>query len=312
MVNKVLITGVSGLLGSYLLHHIRSMLGSQKVRGTWCTVQVANRSNALYNYHMDITNLTEVERIMYRYMPDVVIHCAAAASVDYCETQWIRSRAVNVDGTKNVMSVAKDIGAKFVFISSNAVYQGDAAPYNETDRCVPVNKYGWQKVTAEDVVLETLDDPLIVRPIMLYGWPCQLGRGNWVTKILKWIDGGATLYMVNDIITQPTYVGDVAESIWTLIELGQGGTWNVSSPDCMTLYDLAYHVVDVFETKYVDGQIVAVDSDYFPTIAPRPVNTTFDLVELNSLADEYPQYRGMLVPKGIVAGLTEMRIQRDR
>lgn len=292
MVGKrsVLITGASGLLGKYLIETAPSGIDAV---GTWFTSFMPN------GYRIDITDKVIVNRVFDRVRPHAVIHCAAIGSVDYCETHWQSAWDVNVEGFSNILEAAEAYRAKVVFVSSNAVYAGDAAPYTEESARIPVNRYGAMKREAEDLLLNYHRDYLIVRPIMLYGWPPVGGRSNWVTRVLESLRNENMTYIVDDTLTQPTYAEDCAKAIWCLLHTGKCGVYNIAGMDRMSLYDMAICVACAWG---LDGKSIhPVKSSFFKDLAPRPKDTTYDLTKLWDL--DIPEIR----PSGLVDGLERMK-----
>src|SRR2546422_1018982 len=90
----------------------------------------------------------------------------------------------NVIGTFNVLAACRRAGCRLVYVSTNAVFDGAAAPYREDDSVAPINKYGHLKVECERLVRETLGDAVIVRPILMYGWNHPTGRSNPATWLI--------------------------------------------------------------------------------------------------------------------------------
>ena len=272
---KILITGGSSLLGKYL---IQSQPEQHKVESTWYTNHVG-----LSMHQMDVTNKSQVNYVFDRARPDVVIHCAANGSVDYAEQNYQEVHQVNVEGVKNIILAAKDHLAKVVYVSSNAVYSGENPPYSEKSACNPVNAYGKIKRQAEREVMSLAKSWLIIRPFMLYGWPFNNGRKNWGEEIYSRLFRLQYTKLVNDTIWQPTYALDCAEAIWRLLE-NDKEIYNVASSERATLYTFGLKVAKVFD--FALDLIEPVSSDFFPSIAPRPKNTSYDLTKIKSLGIE--------------------------
>lgn len=287
---RVLVTGASGLLGRYLL---RTAPKNYNVSGTWCTTFIPS------GYRLDVTDKVAVERVWDKFQPSIVIHCAAMGSVDYCETHWQDAWNVNVLGTRYILKVAKQNRTKVVFISTNAVFDGENAPYSESDERCPVNRYGVLKAEAEDWVTKYVSRYLIIRPILLYGWPKTGGRGNWVTHTLDALCYSSRLHIVQDTVTQPTYVEDCANAIWGLLRLGKDGIYHIGGVNRVSLYDFVVRVAHIWN---LDEKLIwPVDSDFFKDMAPRPRDTTYDLKKLWDLNDE------TIRPSGVGYGLERMR-----
>ncbi len=265
---KVLVTGGTSLLGKYL--YITKPSNVQ-LESTWYTNFIMEHAG------LDITNRTQVHNLFNGLKPHVVIHCAAIGDVELAETDYQMVRGINVIGTQNVIRAAKRYDTKVVYISSNAVFSGNAPPYDEYDACDPINAYGKIKREAERLLIDRQDlDWLIIRPFMLYGWPYDGGRNNWGNTIVNKLKANETIKLVNDKVWSPTYARDTARAIWRLIEVGgDGEIYHVSSLDKATLYTFGLKVAKVY--GFDAGLIEGVPSSHFKTIAARPKDSTYNL-----------------------------------
>ena len=270
---RVLVTGGSSLIGKHLL---QSKPEDIILESTWYT----NPVPGLQMLHLDVSNKSQLAYVFERTKPDVVIHCAAVGSVDYTESHFTETRQVNVLGTENVLKASQDAKALFVYISTNAVFDGSSPPYDETHHRQPVNRYGSIKREAENLVMDSRNW-LIIRPFMLYGYPYQGGRGNWFTAILSLLSGGETAKLVNDTYWQPSLALDVAQAIWRLIELQVEGVYHVASDDRMSLYQFGLKVAEVW--GYDPALIQPIKSSNLKGIALRPVDSTFKLDKIHEL-----------------------------
>lgn len=288
---KVLVTGASGLLGGYLT---RIQKEDWEITGTWYTNMLPGD-----NLYLDITEWESVQEVFNAVEPTIVIHCAAQGSVDYCERHWDKAYDVIVRGVKYVVDAANIYGSRICFLSSNAVFDGEHPPYTENAPLNPINIYGQLKSDAEDVITDTAHQWMIVRPIMLYGYPRYGGRGNWATRTVTALRNGEKIRVVNDVVTQPTYAGELADTIVKLLDRGEKGVWNIGGDERGTLYEFAQAIRDVWGI-YDHGLLEPVSSDEFVDLAPRPKDTTYDMTKLR-------RYDKSLIPSGIRVGLEKMR-----
>lgn len=275
---KVLITGGSGLLGKSLKE---TKPVWAEIKSTWYTNFIA------CDYQMDVGNKSQVNYIFNMVKPDVVIHCAAIGSVDYAEQFFMGAREVNVLGVQNVARAAHNHKARFVFISSNAVFDGDNPPYAEGSERSPVNRYGKFKVEAEDRVME-LNNWLIFRPFMLYGHRYKNARPNWYNIIHDALTGHKELRLVNDVWWQMTEANSCAMAIWTLVEKSpQNQIYNIAADERITLYEFGMMMARVlaYENKH---QLKAIASAELTGLARRPVDTTYDLSKIHGLGIKLP------------------------
>ena len=257
-------------MGKYLLF---SKPDNVALDSTWYTNYIVGM------HHLDICNKSQVAYVFERAKPNIVIHCAAVGSVDYTENHYDETRQVNVLGTENLLKASRD--ALFVYISTNAVFSGNNPPYSEDDNRNPVNAYGRIKREAENVV-KMYRNWLIVRPFLLYGYPYQGGRGNWLTTILDRLSKGETVKLVDDTYWQPSLALDVAQAIWRLVQPDIAtGIYNVASDEPMSLYQFGLKVAS--EWGYDIGLIEPISSANLNLKAVRPVDTTFKLDKIHGL-----------------------------
>ncbi len=282
MALRVLITGANGLLGSHLL---RSM----------------DEKDEIHFSRFNILDRDDVRMAMGYFKPDTVIHCAAEGRVDFAESNYQAAFDLNVTGTQNLLMAARQYKAHFVFISSNAVFDGSKAPYHEYSPQKPINKYGWTKRDAEDLVDDYEHQSTIIRPIMLYGWPVHGSRGNFVTRVLEDLNAGKEVRAAQDIFTQPTYALDCAEAIWAIAknESREARTVNVASKEKMSLFKFAREIAMTFELN--PQLVIPVNSSDLEGLAPRPADTTFDVSRLERLG---------LTMKPPIHGLLNMKKER--
>lgn len=286
---KIAITGSKGLLGKYLIKEQPAYIFEG--------VALSNKYDVveLPRNILDVSNFAKVLEVLFKIQPDIIIHCAANGDVDNVESN--SSQAVQTDllGTINLMNYCEKLDCKLITLSSNAVYDGDNPPYNEDSKRHPINFYGKIKSLADDVIMNSKCDWLIVRPILMYGWSDT--RDNWVTRIIRDLKKGNKLKLVTDSFTQPVYARDVARVIWHLIKLDKWKeVYNVSSDTSISIWAFGLVVCRVFN---LDQKLIekALLSD-FETIAPRPVNTCFNNSKLKKTGFNCMELR---------EGLTEMK-----
>ena len=266
--HTVLITGGTGLLGQGLC---------DTAAPGWSIVSAHLRpytagTPGVREMAVDIRSLPAVERLFAEYRFDAVVHAAGIASVDYSERHVEESTQSNLGGTRNVAEMCAASGARLVYISTNAVFDGSNAPYRESDRVNPINAYGRIKLACERLVEETLDRPVIVRPILMYGWPHALARANPVTWVVDALERGETIHVVDDVYENPLHNLSAAAAIWTILDRDVDGIIHLAGRDVISRYEFARMVARIFGLD--QSRISAVPSSFFPDLAPRPRNTS--------------------------------------
>ncbi|PYI85715.1 MAG: hypothetical protein DME26_10340 [Verrucomicrobia bacterium] len=164
-------------------------------------------------------NLAGWQRLFDSVHPDGVIHTAAIADIDFCQANPGICRQANVEFTRTLAKLCAAHDAKFVFCSTDTVFDGEHAPYREDDSVGPVNLYAESKVEAENIVAATRARNVIARLALVVGLPV-LGAGNsFVEKLLASLRAGRTISVPPHEIRTPV---DVITLGRALLELATG------------------------------------------------------------------------------------------
>jgi dTDP-4-dehydrorhamnose reductase len=233
----MLVIGASGLLGSKIME-----LGMQKyeVYGTY------SKNNKDGLTRLDVKDRKQVFDLLGGIKPDLVVDSHGLNNVDYAESHREELWATNDEGSKNVAEASQNVGAKYIFISSDYVFSGKKRLYTEKDRPDPVNYLGKGKWALESI-LEILDiDYIVARTSGLYGKGSSTGKKSFVQFIVENLQKGIKTEVISDQYSSPTLVDDVANSLFALSELNQNGIFHIVGKDCLTKYDFAKHICKEF------------------------------------------------------------------
>ena len=234
---RVLITGASGLLGSKL---VKALSGGYEVIPTHSTHPTHPDS-----LRIDIVDREEVARVLSAVRPELVVHAAAEADVDKCETYRELAWSVNAEGTRNIAEACGKIGAKLVYISTDYVFDGEKGLYSEESLARPVNYYGLTKLKGEEFVRELCEIFVIVRTSVLYGWhPRRLNFATWVIDSLR---NGKTISVVDDHYNSPTLADNLAEIIRRMMEMDATGVYHTAGSERIGRYGFAVKIAEIFE-----------------------------------------------------------------
>jgi dTDP-4-dehydrorhamnose reductase len=261
----LLITGASGLLGANLV------------------LELADRGHAVIALHgqhpisardarsigCDLTDSSSSVPLLVAAAPSVVIHCAAATNVDWCESHPRECMEINSTASGQLAAAARSVGAKFVYISSDAVFDGVSGGYAESDPVAPCNIYAQSKVAGENAVLRESPDSLILR-VNIYGWNLQpkFSLAEW---ILSRLEGANPVPGFTDTTFAPVLVNDMTESILQLVNLGCSGIYHLASADSCSKYHFARQIASVFGLE--ESLVRQTRIDTSPLKAVRPRNT---------------------------------------
>ena len=267
---KIFVTGGTGLLGSTLVRTAQREF--EVIASCIKNALITERGRASF-VQLDITDRARVFDVFDKIRPEVLIHTAAIANVDYCETHKEEARRVNVAGTANLLDACDKHDTKMIFTSTNAVFDGEHAPCSEEDEPSPINYYGKTKLEAEILVRQRGVKHVVARLMTMYGWNNPSERQNHVTWLLSKLTKGETAYVVDDIYNNHLFVDNCADAIWAIVKLDKEGIYHIAGKNCISAYESALKTADVFELDKTLIKPVKIDFFKFP--APRPKNTCY-------------------------------------
>ena len=266
MSRTILITGAEGQLGKSLQRKLRDKF--EFVPTDLITGESGSRPNIKY---LDITKRSDVARTINEINPDIIINCAAYTDVDGSERNKDLAHMVNVVGLQNLIH-ASDHDTYFVQISSDYVFEGDAGPYSEDDHTYPVNYYGKTKLEAENILRGSRRKFLIIRTNVIFSEDLNI-KANYFAWVYKSLLNNQSISVVNDQISNPTYVSHLAQAIFQCIILNTEGIYHYGSDNYLSRYEFSMEIANIFELD--NSLITSIDTkqltqDIPSYIAKRP------------------------------------------
>ena len=268
---KILITGANGLLGQKLI----KLLHQQKDIHLLATSRGAARfpEKEVPYSSLDIENKEEVQAVVGRFQPDVIIHTAAMTNVDTCEQEQEACWRINVTAVENLVKAAEAHQTFFIHLSTDFIFSGDSGPYTEEAEAAPVNFYGESKLAAEKVVREAKMPWAIVRTVLVYGITPGMSRSNIILWVKNGLENGKELQVVDDQLRSPTLAEDLAVGCFLVAKKKAAGIWHISGKEMLTPYEMAVKTADFFQ---LDKSLInRTDSTRFTQPAKRPPKTGF-------------------------------------
>ena len=225
---RLLVIGANGFIGGRL---------AQAARGRF-TVIAAGRNHC--EIPADITDPASVAAAFDSARPDVVALTAGLADIDLCERDPAKACETNVTGTRNVASECARTGARLLFTSSGAVFDGACLEYREDSLPRPANVYGASKAEAEQMVTELLPESVIVRLSLVLGFPVRPRTNALLEKLQSSWNSGET-------VTVPAYecrnAIDVDTAVAWMLDLAAnpdaGGIFHLGSSEALSRYEIA-------------------------------------------------------------------------
>lgn len=269
MKQRILITGGAGQLGRAL----QQRMPADCPAGT----DVRFMDSATLN----ITEPQQVQAVMEAFRPQLIINCAAYTAVDRAETDAGNAFRVNAEGVRTLAVACQQHDAGLLHISTDYVFGGDQQrPLSPADATAPLNVYGASKLAGEQVARDVLGGRLcIVRSAWLYS-----GEGhNFVRTMLRLMQAGTALRVVDDQYGCPTSALNLATVLWHLAERMQNGAvqplYHFADGGSASWYEFAGEIQRVALSNGLLQQgveITAVSTEEYPQAAQRPRYSVLD------------------------------------
>lgn len=249
---KILVTGVKGQLGYDVV---------QEGEGRGLEMFGTDVDN------MDITDAGQVKRVIEECKPDAVIHCAAYTAVDAAEDNQELCRKINVDGTRNIAEVCKDMGIPIMYFSTDYIFDGQGENFwKEDDPKKPLNVYGQTKYEGELNVQELIEKYFILR----ISWVFGVNGNNFIKTMLRVGPQCGEVGVVADQIGSPTYTYDLAKLVIDMIQTDKYGTYHVTNEGICSWYEFA---CEIFKQAGLDVKVNPLTTAEYPAKAARPFNS---------------------------------------
>jgi len=272
---RVLVTGTDGQLGQALV----------KTKPQDIDLLPVDRRQ------LDITDGRAIELVLARERPQIIINAAAYTAVDKAEAEPALAFAVNRDAVGHLAHAAAEIGARFVHVSTDFVFDGTSSqPYPARHPTAPIGVYGHSKAAGEDLARAASPDNLIVRTSWVYG---ATGR-NFMITMLDLMRAQKSPRVVADQVGTPTHALSLARAIWSLTVQWASGVHHWSDAGVASWYDFAVAIrEEAIARELVAPQVTVtpVTTADFPTAAARPKFSVLDKTETWSLIGPAAHWR---------------------
>jgi len=235
----VLITGVSGLLGSNLAWCMKERF---HVHGVYNAHPV--RISGVVTRPLDVLSSGSVRQTIESVRPDIVIHCASLANVDLCEKYPDEARRIHVEGTASIVEALRGTDTQLIYVSSDSVYEGIQGPYAEDEGVAPRNVYGRTKLEGEKAAA-VHPDHLILRT-NIFGWNIQ-EKASLAEWILHELMAGRSVNGFQDARFSCIYTFELARLIELAISKKLAGVYNCGVSTPCSKYEFALQLAAIFD-----------------------------------------------------------------
>ncbi|MCL5021555.1 MAG: dTDP-4-dehydrorhamnose reductase [Bacteroidetes bacterium] len=265
MPDKIMIAGARGLLGQKTVEVFKRESEYDLIP---CELTAGNEGVI----ELDITNRQKVAEAVGTFKPSVIINAAAFTDVDRAEVEKETAYKVNASAVEHLAEAANIFNAKLVHISTDYVFNGQKGNYAEDSLPDPLGYYGRSKLAGENLAKSRLDNLVILRTQVLYGF----GKGikkNFVLWVLDKLSSGDKFSVVTDQIGNPTLADELAFAVLKAVQKNAVGLYHVSGLEAMSRHEFAVKIAEVF--GFDPSVISTTTSDTLNQKAKRPMNSSF-------------------------------------
>ena len=257
---KCLITGASGFLGQALVKEAQEKF---KVYATSSKTKV-NEKNVLYG-RCDLTSFSDTQSMIDQVKPQVVFHLAALSQPNECAENPNYSYKLNNEAAVNIAGMCADRGIKFIFTSTDLVFDGENAPYTEVDSVNPISHYAEHKILAEEGILDKNDSSLICRLPLLFG-------RSTIEEMLRKLDEEEKIRLFDDEFRTPISNLNAARALLDVCELS--GLYHLGGSQRLSRLDMGTRAALIFGRA--QKNILACAQKDVQMVAARPKDVSLD------------------------------------
>ena len=240
---------------------------------------------------LDITNAVAVALFVKQYSVDAIVNCAAYTNVDKAESDEATAELINATAVGNLAIAAKEVGATLFHVSTDYVFGHEGnTPRTEDMPTSPLGVYGRTKLHGEQTIEKSGCKALIFRTAWLYS---EFGN-NFLKTMMRLTAEREQLNVVFDQIGTPTYAGDLALAIFSIIEAGvypgNEGIYHFSNEGACSWYDFAVEIAAA--AGNTGCRINPCHSSEFPSPVTRPPYSVLDKTKIKNTFDiDIPHWR---------------------
>ena len=259
---RVLVTGANGQLGMSL---------RDRAKGDFIFTDVVDVPG-VETTHLDITDLNAIRAMVKSERIEAIVNCAAYTNVDAAEDNYDLAELLNAKAVENLAIAMKEVNGLLVHISTDYVFGAELynTPCKEDQKGTPTGVYGLTKLHGEQAIQRVGCKYVIIRTAWLYS---EYGK-NFVKTMLKLTAEKPQLKVVFDQTGTPTYAGDLADAILTIIERPLEGIYHFSNEGVCSWYDFTQMIAEYNGQTQCD--ILPCHSDEFPSKVKRPAYSVLD------------------------------------
>lgn len=264
---RIFIVGANGMLGQRTIEFYKP---NKSVELFACSIEENPLFNDVDYLCCNITERDKIKKAVYNFMPDVIINAAAYTNVDLSETEREIAWKINVKGVEYLAETARVIDAHIIHISSDYIFDGKNGPYSEDAKPNPLGYYGRTKLASENVLKMSGAIYTILRTNVLYGVASK-SKADFVEWLIDTVRSGKPVKIVDDQISNPTFIDDLVKAISKVIEFRKHGVYNIGGKELLSRFDFTKIIAEYFDLDKL--LIVPIKTEALNQAARRPLNS---------------------------------------
>jgi dTDP-4-dehydrorhamnose reductase len=233
---------------------------------------------------VDITNESEISRIISKLRPEAIIHSAAYTDVDACETNRDIAWKINTEATRHIAMASARVNAHVICVSTDYVFDGEKGLYTEEDKTNPVSYYGYTKLKGEEFIREHATKWCIARPSVIYGW--SVYKQNFATWLINSLNEKKEVKVLKDQYVSPTLNTNLAEMLLEIAERKITGILHTAGGTRVSRYAHALSLAEVFNLN--KDLIKPTRMDEMSWKAKRPRDSSLNVSKASTILDSKP------------------------
>lgn len=225
---------------------------------------------------MDVCSKISIDEYINDKNPSCIIHLASVNLRD-SEKNIYKAMDVNINGTTNMLEVAKKLDIPFVLFSTGAVFssKNENEKFSESSCCCPNSIYGYTKYSSEKIAL-LYEKTIIIRTGWLFGGN-QKNHYKFVEHTIHNLFMNAEIKASNDFYGSPTYVLDILNKTEDIMEKGLFGIHHIVNGGIANGYEIALEIAKILNKD--KNLVIPVCAENVPNSGPNRSNT--EILETN-------------------------------